>query len=367
VVLEEFPYAHYSPIESSLEILRPTKRTVHCLSLEYSQSGTAEGEMVYVGEGWPKDFEVIRQAGISVRERIVLARTTRPYVVGTLALAGHAAGIIIISDSPYGTIRQITSQMGYVEGDDLACFGLGIPGVIIGREDGDALLSLLSAESLTARIKHFGEVQVRTSRNVVGYRFGRNEPDHKVILGAHYDTQAGIQGAWDNGSGCAALLEIARVSAQVKPLRTMLFCAFGGEEIGLFGSTHFVRSRIGELRNTICYANLDSTSGDLPYSHDLFATEGIKEIVHDLVSAQTDWKITHCRAFTPWDHEQDSAEFVQHGVDAFWAHEEGNAFFHTTYDTLETVDPVKLARATRAVFLPCWYFANSSPLRTQDP
>jgi Zn-dependent M28 family amino/carboxypeptidase len=257
--------------------------------------------------------------------------------------------------------------MGYKEGDDLACFGLGIPGVIIGREDGDTLLSLLSAGSLSARINHVGVVQVRTSRNVVGYRFGKDEPDHTVILGAHYDTQAGIQGAWDNGSGCAALLEIAKVCAQAKPRRTMEFCAFGGEEIGLFGSTHFVRSRIAELQNMICYVNLDSTSGDLPYSHDLYATEDIKDLVHDLVSALTDWKITHCRTFTPWDHEQDSAEFVQQGVDSFWAHEEGNAFFHTTYDTLETVDPVKLARATRAVFLPCWHFANSSYRRTQAP
>jgi Iap family predicted aminopeptidase len=366
VELEDFPYAQYSPIASSLQILRPTDRSVRCFALEYSHSGTAEGETVYVGEGWPKDFQAIRQAGISIQKRIILARTNRPYVAGRLAIAEHAAGIVIISDSPYGTIRQITSQMGYTEGDDLACFGLGIPGVIVGREDGDALLSLLSAGNLKVRIDHAGSVQVRTSQNVIGYRFGKDEPDHTVILGAHYDTQAGIQGAWDNGSGCAALLEIARVSAREKPLRTMVFCAFGGEEIGLFGSTHFVRNRITELKNTICYANLDSTSGDLPYSHDLFATEGIQNSVQNLVSTQTDWKITNCRAFTPLDHEQDSAEFVRHGVDSFWAHEEGNAFFHTTYDTLETVDPMKLARATRATFLPTWYFASSSYQRTND-
>jgi aminopeptidase YwaD len=359
VGLEEFPYAHYVPVHASLEIQNPVKRPVSCIPLQYSKNGLVEGEIVYVGDGWLKDFQALLEVGTSVERKIVLARTNRPYVAGKIASEQRASGIIVISDSPFGTIRQVTSQMGYGKGDDLATFGLSIPGAIIGREDGEALLSLASASEVTARIEHSGVVQVRTSYNVIGYQYGREEPDRKVVIGAHYDTQAGVPGAWDNGSGCAALLEIARVCAQSRPRRTMVFCGFGGEEIGLFGSTAFVRDRIEEVKDVVCYVNLDSTSGDLCYTHELHVTEGVKDFSLDMLNQYGDWSISQSRSFTPLDHEQDSAEFVKCGIEAFWAHEEGNAFFHTPLDTIETVNPHKLARATRASLLPFFYLANA--------
>jgi aminopeptidase YwaD len=256
-------------------------------------------------------------------------------------------------------MRQMTSQMGYEPGKDLAAFGLQIPGVIVSREDGERLLSLLSAGRVEARIEHRSSVELRSSRNVIGYQWGKGPDKQKVLIGAHYDTQYGLQGAWDNASGCAALLEIARVLAGSAARRTRIFCAFGGEEIGLFGSTAFVRRRVGELESFLAYFNLDSTSGDVPYTHELQTTRRLGEFARELVAAHSDWRITSFREFTPLDHEQDSAEFVRQGVEAFWAHEEGNAFFHTVYDSLDTVDSAKLARATRAALLPFHYLAQA--------
>lgn len=67
-----------------------------------------------------------------------------------------------------------------------------------------------------------------------------------VIIGAHYDSRpyaGAAPGAEDNGSGVAALLAIARAIAvsKVKPVKTLLFVAFGAEESGLWGSKVFAQ------------------------------------------------------------------------------------------------------------------------------
>jgi Iap family predicted aminopeptidase len=82
--------------------------------------------------------------------------------------------------------------------------------------------------------------------NVVGMLKGKSRPQEIVIISAHYD-HVGVEhrgskdsilnGANDNASGTAALLELARYFAQRGDNeRTLLFCAFGGEELGLLGS-----------------------------------------------------------------------------------------------------------------------------------
>ena len=68
-------------------------------------------------------------------------------------------------------------------------------------------------------------------RNVEARRDGSNEI---VIVGAHYDTVPGCPGANDNGSGVAALLEIARLLVHARPSRSLRFVAFPNEEAPFF-------------------------------------------------------------------------------------------------------------------------------------
>jgi hypothetical protein len=105
-----------------------------------------------------------------------------------------------------------------------------------------------------------GQTDLRRIRdsgyNVVGLLPGQT--DSVIILGAHYDhlgwgTESSRYlgkekkihyGADDNGSGVAALLELARrfASTSIPPRHTLLFLAFSGEEAGLLGSSHYVRN-----------------------------------------------------------------------------------------------------------------------------
>jgi len=87
------------------------------------------------------------------------------------------------------------------------------------------------------------------------------ESDELVVIGAHHDHVGDKHlGANDNASGVVALLAIAQAVVQgAKPKRTILFATWGGEEIGLLGSTHFVANppKGVDLAKVVTYINLD--------------------------------------------------------------------------------------------------------------
>jgi len=125
------------------------------------------------------------------------------------------------------------------------------------------------SESIPARMK----INVKTeycsegkSWNIAGIIKGC-DPDlahETVIVGAHLD-HVGIQGekvifngAQDNASGVAAVLEMARVFAMgPKSRRSIIFALFGAEEAGLIGSLHYIGNSPCSLDNTVAMANLD--------------------------------------------------------------------------------------------------------------
>jgi len=108
-----------------------------------------------------------------------------------------------------------------------------------------------------------------SSYNVVGYI--DNNSDKTIVMGAHYDhlgTGGGLSrykgspaihnGADDNATGVAGIIELARYLANAKNMKTnFLFIAFSAEEKGLFGSAHFVKSKEFDLSKVICMLNFD--------------------------------------------------------------------------------------------------------------
>jgi Zn-dependent M28 family amino/carboxypeptidase len=80
--------------------------------------------------------------------------------------------------------------------------------------------------------------------NVIAELRGTEHPEQVVVVGAHYD--AFFSGADDNSSGVAAMLEMARLAAGKRFARTVRFVGFDLEELGLVGSTRYVRSHPGE-------------------------------------------------------------------------------------------------------------------------
>ena len=112
-----------------------------------------------------------------------------------------------------------------------------------------------------------------TVKNVIGVLEGEGPLAHEtIVVGAHYDhlgmggqgslapwTKEIHNGADDNASGTASLLEVAHQLTQAgfKPKRRIVFIAFSGEERGLLGSARYVREPRFPLKDTIAMVNMD--------------------------------------------------------------------------------------------------------------
>jgi hypothetical protein len=139
-------------------------------------------------------------------------------------------------------------------------------------------------------------------------------------VGAHYDhlgfggngslapwTTAIHNGADDNASGTATLLEIARrlMASGEKPKRRIVFIAFTAEERGLLGSDHYVRNPRFALEKTIAMFNLDMVGRLKDESLAVYGTGTAKEFdpLVESLCAKYGFKLTkHPGGFGPSDH-----------------------------------------------------------------
>ena len=120
------------------------------------------------------------------------------------------------------------------------------------------------------------------SANVVAIKAGAST--RQIVVGAHYDSTSRGLGADDNASGVAALLELAGLLADRPTPYTIVFVAFGAEEVGFLGSkTYVAHMSATDRANTVAMVNLDSVvGGDFQY---LYSDEGTR-------AAARDWALT---------------------------------------------------------------------------
>ncbi len=110
----------------------------------------------------------------------------------------------------------------------------------------------LSSAGCAPELQTFDVAKIPVS-NVEATLAGAGRTEEIVVIGAHYDTVAGCPGANDNGTGVAAVLELAqRFSRQPQP-RTIRFVAFVNEEPPFFKTAHM---------GSVVYANAAKARGD---------------------------------------------------------------------------------------------------------
>src|SRR5688572_11209625 len=147
---------------------------------------------------------------------------------------------------------------------------LGIPVIYLSKAVAD---KHLKDREVTLDIKFNTDIgeKKRLGHNVLGYI--DNNATNTVILGAHFDhlgygedggsmirtgEKAIHNGADDNASGTAALIELARLLKTAKAKNNnYLFIAFSGEELGLFGSKYFTENPTVDLKNVDYMINMD--------------------------------------------------------------------------------------------------------------
>jgi N-acetylated-alpha-linked acidic dipeptidase len=310
----------------------------------YSADGDVTAPLVYVNFGLPEDYDQLARLGVSVKGAIVIARYWGAWrgIKPKVAAEHGAVGCIIYSDPrddgyfggdvfPKGPMRppdgvQRGSVMDFAAaspGDPLTP-GVGatpdakrlpikdapaitkIPTLPISYADAQPLLAALAGpmapESWRGGLPipyHVGagpakvhlvvkaNWDIKPIYNVIARLPGTGEPNQWVIRGNHHD--AWVNGAEDPISGQAALLEEARALGELwkqgwRPKRTIIYCAWDGEEPGLLGSTEWVEAHAAELRqHAVVYFNSDSNGrGFLDMSASPSLTHFLNGVARDI-------------------------------------------------------------------------------------
>ncbi|MBS1998660.1 MAG: M28 family peptidase [Cyanobacteria bacterium SZAS LIN-2] len=218
--------------------------------------------------------------------------------------------------------------------------------------------------------RHAYKVRGKTFYNIIAERRGNTTPDKVVVFGAHLDSTAGspwgsesnCPGADDDGSGTAALLELARNISALSLGHTVRFCHFTGEEQGLWGSYAYSDKLAKEGVDVVAMVELDMVGycakpgnrldihdgADKNGSHALTVmfTRNIKAYGINLNPVDT-----HNHAV---DDRSDHAGFLDHGWKAVLLSEEFtddgfNPNYHTTGDRLSAVNLPYMVEVVKAV------------------
>jgi N-acetylated-alpha-linked acidic dipeptidase len=320
----------------------------------YSIDGDVTAPLVYVNYGVPADYEELARLGVSVKGAIAIARYGGSWrgIKPKVAAEHGAIGCLIYSDprddgygpgdtfpnGPFrpadGAQRGSVMDMPVYPGDPLTP-GIGatkdakrlplsevktltkIPVMPLSYADAQPLLAALAGRVVPEAWRgglpityHAGpgpaKVHLKLAFNwdvkplydVIVRIPGTTDPDQWVIRGNHHD--AWVNGAEDPVSGLVPLLEELHAFSTLlkegwKPKRTIVYCAWDGEEAGLLGSTEWAETHAAELRQkAVAYINSDSNSRgmlDVSGSHSLERfINGVARDIEDPETKLSAWK-----------------------------------------------------------------------------
>jgi hypothetical protein len=212
------------------------------------------------------------------------------------------------------------------------------------------------------------EKEIRETQNVMALLEGSHPTLKKelVVVGAHYDHLGRrngrvFNGADDNASGIAGILEIAEAFSQatVKPLRSILFIAFAGEEMGLLGSEYYVENPVYDLDQTIFMLNLDMIGRNQDNEVTVVGSNRSPEVHLANMEANEelgfDFRYNGEKFFNRSDH----ANFAKHHIPIIFYNTEVHSDYHRISDTADKINPQKLARISKLAFLVTWKMANA--------
>ena len=309
--------------EDFVSLIGDDKPELRAVPMAMTGLGDVSAPLVSVSRAFEEDIPdgglegviaLIERGGITFEEK-----------VGRVADAG-AVGAIIYNNER-GNFRGALQSEG------------PIPAASLSRQQGEEVLRLIEDEpGLEARIKI--EKTLLDSRNVIAELDNRATECGTVILGGHYDSVANTQAAGDNGTGVVSLLVMAEQLAkahyddgQSLPYAVRLVF-FGVEEIGLFGSKHYVEELSEEERDEIiAMLNFDAMGKG---NASVLGSEGI---VDRTVEYAVDNGINLNRSNEPAGFGSDHASFINADIPALFFFGDDFSIINSPEDVLEQVDP----------------------------
>jgi len=347
--------ARWEAESATAAVVAPWKFSLRVVSFALAPStpGAVTAPLVDAGTGRRADFEKL---GTRARGAIALVRTkpmksfedlfgeylSGPEMLDSARKSGLAA-ILFLSSRPRDLLyRHQVALDGTVS---------PLPMALIAREDGLRLARLLEkgrAMKVSLEVKNRVGGPWRP-QNVVAEIRGSVKPEEIVLLGAHLDSWELGTGALDNAVNCALVVEVARaLAAGPRPMRTIRFVLFTGEELGLLGSRGYVALHRGDMDRHVAAVIHDIGDGRITGYYD----NGRPELVPTL--------LTHLEPVAAWGSNgisdeallgTDNFDFLLEGVPNLVANQEAERYlpdYHAESDTFDKVD-FREARLNAAV------------------
>ncbi|SDS16880.1 Peptidase family M28 [Formosa sp. Hel1_31_208] len=224
---------------------------------------------------------------------------------------------------------------------------------------------------------------IKDSQNVIAYIEGSEQPDEVIIISAHSDhegfTDTDIyNGADDNGSGTAAVLEMAQAfkiaaAEGYRPKRSIVFLHLTGEEVGLNGSRYYAQYPVFSMKNTVANLNIDmigrvddahSDNEDYVYviGADRLSTQLhyiSEEANEQFTNLELDYRLNKDNDPNRYYYRSDHYNFAQKGVPVIFYFNGEHEDYHEPTDTPDKINYPLLEKRTRLIFATAWYLANS--------
>lgn len=223
-----------------------------------------------------------------------------------------------------GASHTLTSRHYQHPGNDLAC---------------QYLAARLSAYGLDTHIQTYSD----SGKNVYALQPGNSGSEDRILIGAHYDSWPpgdNAPGADDNASGCAAVLEAARILSQYDFPGTIMYALFDEEEPGAFGSTAMATGFVNDGTPIIGLINLDMIAfdddDDGVFLVNVFSVGNTLAMYAELMSVydQFDFGVVPVQVFPGFG--SDNVFFWQQGIGALGIEEnyfgDWNVNYHTHRD-----------------------------------
>ncbi|MBD3257535.1 M28 family peptidase [candidate division GN15 bacterium] len=196
-------------------------------------------------------------------------------------------------------------------------------------------------------------------QNVLAYKVGTRFPDMHLVIGAHRDGVPGSPAADDNGSGTAAVMEMARVLQGYETDMTIIFALFDAEEFGLFGAEHYVNEAQTAGDSIVYMFNMDmigfidnTNQAKLFHGPDTRFSERCLQLADSLVGI--------AGALVGTSGASDHFPFQQAGIPVTFLHEfVFSNVYHSFQDSTTYIDFDYMTNMVRAGLATCYYISQT--------
>ncbi len=364
--------------------------------------------LIFVGNG---SLEIVGEVDVKDKAVLLLAEGEYPRNETLALLRGKGAKMIFISHTAtkadfnivsdqiksFSGPRELTLKKPITETSEPGVFIVS-PTMIekffnVSREKLIAVAQAGPKKSAFKKIKpvHIiyktsSDVKPIKTENVLGFIEGSDKKEEVLIITAHYD-HVGVKksgegdlinnGADDDGSGTATVMELAKIFAQAKqegkgPRRSILFMLVTAEEKGLLGSDYYTQNPVFPLENTVVNLNIDMVGrrdmqheSSAPYIY-VIGADKLSTELHNLSEATNKMYSNLVFDYTYNDvnhpdrlyYRSDHWNFAKKNIPIIFYFDGIHEDYHKPSDEIDKIEFDLLTRRAQCIFYTAWEIAN---------